>query len=146
MVFFYYGVLYMVFFIMVFFYYVFFIMVFFYYGVLYYVFFYYGVRLFVSFIYSVFFYSGVLLFGSSFIMVFSKFTDTVSCRISVHGQAIVQVSPFLYLSSQCTSDGKDVRRRICISKSAFLLLERILSDRNIDPTLRIRILKYFIWM
>ena len=58
-----------------------------------------------------------------------------------------QVDRFIYLGNLFTSDGRceqDVRQRIAIAKSAFISLEKVLKNRNINIQLRCRFLKCYV--
>ena len=84
----------------------------------------------------------------SFIMVFSKYTNLPDCNIRVQGKRFDKVNRFIYLWSLSASDERceqDIRRRIGIAKSIFTSIEKILKARDIDPQLRIRVLKCYVW-
>ena len=77
-------------------------------------------------------------------MVFSKLITTPICHIEVHGNILEQVQPFIYLGSLFSSDAryeKEIRRRIGIAKSSFTSMNKVLTSRNIDMAVRIRVLK-----
>ena len=81
-------------------------------------------------------------------MVFSKAKVNPACSVSVHGNVLGQVQPFVYLGSLFTSDArsdKEIRRRIGIAKSTFTSMYIILTARNISIAIRLRVLKFYIW-
>ena len=83
-----------------------------------------------------------------FTMVFSKSITTHTCHIDVHGNILKQVQSFIYLGSLISSDArceKEIRRRIGIAKSSFTSMNKVLSSRNIDMAVRIRVLKCYAW-
>ena len=78
----------------------------------------------------------------SFAMVFSKASQIPTCNINVHGKILEQVHSFVYLGSQFTSDArceKKIRRRIGIAKSAFTFMSKVLTSRDINMTVRIKV-------
>ena len=84
----------------------------------------------------------------SFTMVFSKAKVNPACCVSVHGHVLGQVQSFVYLGSLLTSDArsdKEIRRRIGIAKSTFTSMNIILTARNINIAVRLRVLKCYIW-
>ena len=59
-----------------------------------------------------------------------------------------QVHSFVYLGSQFTSDArceKEIRRRIGIAKSAFTSMNKVLTSRDIHMTVRIKVLRCYVW-
>ena len=85
---------------------------------------------------------------NSFSMVFSKVITTPTCDIDVHGNILEQVQSFIYLGSLFSSDArceKEIRRRIDIAKSNFTSINKVLTSRNIDMAVRIRVLKCYMW-
>jgi uncharacterized membrane-anchored protein YhcB (DUF1043 family) len=86
--------------------------------------------------------------AKSFTMVFSKATVNPKCTITVHGNTLEQVQSFVYLGSLFTSDArceKEIRRRIGIAKSTFASMKKVLTARNIAISVRLRVLKCYIW-
>jgi hypothetical protein len=86
--------------------------------------------------------------SKSFTMVFSKAPLNPKCNITVHGNTLEQVQSFVYLGSLFTSDARcdrEIRRRISIAKSIFTTMNKVLTSRNIDINLRIRVLKCYVW-
>ena len=84
----------------------------------------------------------------SFTMVFSKAKVNPACSVSVHGNVLGQVQSFVYLGSLFTSDArsdKEIRRRIGIAKSTFTSMNIILTARNINIAVHLRVLKCYIW-
>ena len=84
----------------------------------------------------------------SFSMVFSKSITTPTCHIDVHGNILEHVQSFIYLGSLFSSDArceKEIRRRIGIAKSSFTSMNKVLTSRNIDMAVRIRVLKCYVW-
>ena len=86
--------------------------------------------------------------AKSFTMVFSKASQIPTCNINVHGKILEQVHSFVYLASQFTSDArckKEIRRRIGIAKSAFSSMSKVLTSRDIHMTVRIKVLRCYVW-
>ena len=55
---------------------------------------------------------------------------------------------FIYLGSLFSSDArceKEIRRRIGIAKSSFTYTNKVLTSRNIDMAVLIRVLKCYVW-
>lgn len=81
-------------------------------------------------------------------MVVSKSDTPPTCHL-IHGQIpIEQVSNFNYLGTMVTSDSrckKEIRRRIGMSKEAYVRMKNIFNDRKLDIKLKIRLLKTFVW-
>ena len=92
---------------------------------------------------------GMYLNGAkSFAMVFSKASQIPTCNINVHGKILEQVHSFVYLGSQFTSDTKyekKIRMRIGIAKSAFTSMSNVLTSRDIDMTVRTKVLRCYVW-
>ena len=82
-----------------------------------------------------------------FTMVFSKAKVNPACSVSVHGNILGHVQSFVYLWSLFTSYARSdkFRRRIGIAKSTFTLMNIILTARNINIAVRVRVLKCYIW-
>ena len=83
-----------------------------------------------------------------FTMVFSKASQIPTCNINVHGKILGQVHLVVYLGSQFTSDArceKEIRRRIGIAKSAFTSMSKVLTSRDIHITVRIQVLRCYVW-
>ena len=86
--------------------------------------------------------------AKSFTMVFSKASQIPTCNINIHGKILEQVHSFVYLGSQFTSDArceKEIRRRIGIAKSAFTSISKVLTSRDIHMTVRIKVLRCYVW-
>ena len=84
----------------------------------------------------------------SFTMVLSKAKVNPACSVSVHGNVLGQVQSFVYLGSLFTSDArsdKEIRRRIGIAKSTFTSMNIILTARNINIAVRLRVPKCYKW-
>ena len=82
--------------------------------------------------------------AKSFSMVFSKSNTTHTCHTDVHGNILEQVQSFIYLGSLFSSDTrceKEIRRGIGIAKSSFTSINKVLTSRNIDMAVPIRVLK-----
>ena len=89
-----------------------------------------------------------LYLNGSFTMVFSKSTVIPPCNITINATSLEQVDSFIYLGSMITLFGRcvqDVWRRICIAKSAFTSLEKVVKSRDIKLYLRISVLKSYVW-
>ena len=81
-------------------------------------------------------------------MVFLKAKVNPACSVSVHGNVLGQVQSFVYLGNLFTSDArsdKKIRRRIGFAKSTFTSMNIILTARNINIAVRLRVLKCYIW-
>ena len=86
--------------------------------------------------------------AKSFSIVFSISITTPACHIDVHGNILEQVQSFIYLGSLFSSNArceKEIRRRIGIAKSSFTSMNKVLTSRNIDMAVQIRILKCYVW-
>ena len=86
--------------------------------------------------------------AKSFSMVFSKSITTSTCHIDAHGNILEQVQSFIYLGSLFSSDAiceKYIRRRIGIAKLSFTSMDNVLTSRNIDIEVQIRVLKCYVW-
>ena len=86
--------------------------------------------------------------AKSFSMVFFKSITTPTCHIEVQGNILKQVQSFIYLGCLISSDArceKEIRRRIGIAKSSFTSMNKVLTSRNIDMAVRIRVLKCYVW-
>ena len=86
--------------------------------------------------------------AKSFTMVFSKASQIPTCNINVHGKILEQVHSFVYLGSQFISDARcetEIRRRIGIAKSAFTSMSKVLTSRDIHMTVRIKVLRCYMW-
>ena len=86
--------------------------------------------------------------AKSFSMMFSKLITTPTFHIDVHGNILEQVQSFIYLGSLIYSDArceKEIRRQIGIAKSRFTSMNKVLTSRNIDMAVRIRVLKCYVW-
>ena len=84
----------------------------------------------------------------SFSMVFSKSITTPTCHIDVPGNILERVQSFIYLGSLFSSDArceKKIRRRIGIAKSSFTSMNKVLTSRNIELAVRIRVPKCYVW-
>ena len=85
----------------------------------------------------------------SFSMVFSKSITIPTYKIDVHGNILEQVQSFIYLGSLFSSDTrceKEIRKRNGIVKLSFTSLNIVLTSRNIDMAVRIRVLKCYVWL
>ena len=83
----------------------------------------------------------------SFLMMFSQSITIPTCHIDVHGNILEQVQSFIYLGSLFSSDArceKEIRRRIGIAKSCFTSMNKVLTSRNIDMAVWIRVLKCYV--
>ena len=60
-----------------------------------------------------------------------------------YGTSIV-VHLFSLFSSNARCE-KDIRRRIGIAKSSFTSMKKVLTSRNIDMAVRVRVLKCYVW-
>ena len=81
-------------------------------------------------------------------IVFSKLSYIPTCQIKVHGKPLEQVNSFAYLRGVFISYGrceKEVKRRIGIAKTAFTSMKKVLCVRNISMSVRLRVLKCYIW-
>ena len=81
--------------------------------------------------------------AKSFSMVFSKSVTTPTCHIDVRGDILEEVQSFIYLGSLFSSDArceKEIRRRIGVPESSFTSLNKVLTSRNIDMSVRVRVL------
>ena len=86
--------------------------------------------------------------AKSFAMVFSKASQIPTCNINVRSKILEQVHSFEYLGSQFTSDArceKEIRRRIGIAKTVFTCMSKVLASRNIHMTVRINVLRCYVW-
>ena len=84
----------------------------------------------------------------SFSVVFSKSITTHTCHIDIHGNILEQVQSFIYLGSLFSSYArweKEIIKRIGIAKSSFTSMNTVLTSRNIDMAVRIRVLKGYVW-
>ena len=84
--------------------------------------------------------------GKSFSMMFSKSITTLTCHIDVHGNIIEQVQSFIYLGSLFSLDAryeKQIRRQYGIAKPSFTYTNKVLTSRNIDMAVRIRLVKCY---
>ena len=85
--------------------------------------------------------------AKSFSMVFYKSITSPSYNIDVYGNILEQVQSFIYLERLFSSDErceKEIRRRITIAKSSFTSMNKVLTLRNIDMAVRIRVLKCYV--
>ena len=81
-------------------------------------------------------------------MVFSKSITTPTCHIYVHGNIRKQVQSFIYLESLISSDArceKEIRRQIGIAKSSITSVNTLLTSKNIDMAVRLRVPKCYVW-
>ena len=81
-------------------------------------------------------------------MVFSKSSSIPTRRIKVHGKPMEQVNSFVYHGSVFTSDGrceKELKRCMGIAKTAITSMKKVLCGRNISMSVRLRVLKCYIW-
>ena len=80
-------------------------------------------------------------------MVISRKKPVPNISISVEGKPIQQVDRTVYLGNMATEDGcdKEIKRRIGIARTAFEMMAKILTSRNISIELRSRIAKCYIW-
>ena len=69
--------------------------------------------------------------AKSFAMVFSNASQIPTCNINVHGKILKQVHSFVYLGSQFTS--------------AFPSMSKVLTSRDIHMTVRIKVLRCYVW-
>ena len=84
----------------------------------------------------------------TFCMVITKYKDIPKCNLLLNGLKITQINQFKYLGSIITSDGKsekDIITRIGMAKSAFMDLKKILTNKHISITTRLRVLKCYVW-
>lgn len=81
------------------------------------------------------------------VMVISK-QSKLSPNIRVSGERLEVVGKYKYLGTWLTEDWEsdtEIKTRIEISRSAFNRMRSILSSRNINIPLRIRLLQCYIW-
>ena len=81
-------------------------------------------------------------------MVFSTSITTPTCHIDIHGNILDQVQSFIYLGSLFSSDArceKEIRQPFGIAKSSLTSMNKVITSRNIDMAVRIRVLKCYIW-
>ena len=86
--------------------------------------------------------------AKSFAMVFSKASQIHTCNINVHGKILEQIHSFVYLGSQFTSDArceKEITGRIGITKFVFTSMSKVLTSRDIQMTVRIKVLRCYVW-
>ena len=86
--------------------------------------------------------------AKSFSRVFSKSITIPTCHIDVHANILEQVQLFIYLGSLFSSDArceKEIRRQIGIAKSSFTSMNKVLTSRNIDMAVRLRVFKCYVW-
>ena len=80
-------------------------------------------------------------------MVITKKLVAPRCSLHAEGKSINQVEQFVYLGSLITADGrcdKDITRRIGMAKDAFRRMEKILLNRTISITTRLRVLSCYV--
>ena len=68
--------------------------------------------------------------------------------LELDGKPIEQVSKFVYLGHMTSKDGRgnaEIARRILIAKTAFASMRKLLTCRNINISLRLRLLKRYVW-
>ena len=90
-----------------------------------------------------------LIINKTKVMVISKQSSIEpSISITVNNIKIGQVQHFNYLGSWITTDGrcgKEIRRRINLSKISFNSMKNIFRDRQLSIQLKTSLLKYFVW-
>ena len=67
-------------------------------------------------------------------MVITKKATIPGCNIQINGRALKQVEQFKYLGTLITQDGRcetEVKARIAQSKSAFVKIKSILTNKSI---------------
>ena len=81
-------------------------------------------------------------------MVVSRNKPVPNISIKIEGKPIQQVDSIIYLGFMTTEDGKcdkEIKRRIEIARTAFENMSKILTSRNININVRLRIAKCYIW-
>jgi len=81
-------------------------------------------------------------------MVFSKAKISPKCLLKMGDETIEQVEAFNYLGSVVTCDTRcrnEIRRRLTLAKAAFNQLRSIFADRKMSTTIKIRLLKTYVW-
>ena len=87
-------------------------------------------------------------FNKTEVMAVAKGDEDVIARIYTQGKVIKQVKDFKYLGSIITTKAnceKEIKTRIAIAKTNFGKMKKILTNLSIDISLRIRLLKCYIW-
>jgi hypothetical protein len=81
-------------------------------------------------------------------MVIHKRGVTPNNNLNLNGNALQQVSSFVYLGHLITEDGRcerEIRRRIEIARVAFEKMANVLTSRSIHITTRLKIAQCYIW-
>ena len=81
-------------------------------------------------------------------MVVSKTSPSPRINITLEGSRIQQTNSITYLDSLITEDGrceKEVKRRIEITRSAFIKMNKILTARRISIDTRKRLCVCYVW-
>ena len=86
--------------------------------------------------------------GKTKVMKIERTKDNKPLIIKIDGVMLQQVEWFKYLGSIITEDGRDVREiksRIAMARCAFNNLERVLKDRSIQMSTRLKTLNCYVW-
>ncbi|GFN87970.1 endonuclease-reverse transcriptase [Plakobranchus ocellatus] len=78
----------------------------------------------------------------------SKKSSNPKCNLVSKGEKIKQVKKFKYLGYLTTSDGRctsEVSKRIAMAKDTFQKIKKILANRNISMTTKIRVIESYVW-
>ena len=84
----------------------------------------------------------------TFTMVITSSQQKPSINIKIDGNAIKQVSKFVYLGHMLTDDGKcehEIKRRIELARAAFRKLNNVLTCRRLNMEIRKRILRCYVF-
>jgi hypothetical protein len=82
------------------------------------------------------------------VMCISKERLSRPLTICVNGTQLEEVQKYKYLGAIMTSDGRDeteIKARIGMARKAFSNLERVLKDKKMDLSLRLRLLQCYVW-
>ena len=81
-------------------------------------------------------------------MVITRSEEIPNVKILIDGTCLEQVRNFKYLGQQISEDGRseqEIKRRICIAKSTFEQMNKLLTNRKLSYKLKLRLVKCFIW-
>ena len=81
-------------------------------------------------------------------MVISEDTKAPKVDIEIEGERLEQVSKFRYLGQMITEDGRseeEIKKRIGMAKSIFEKMKKLLISRKVSTTLKLRLIRCFIW-
>ena len=81
-------------------------------------------------------------------MVVSKQQLVPDFELRIYDERVEQVSNLNYLGATIASNGdckKEIRRRIGMAKEAFNRMRGIFTDRKLSMTIKLRLLKTFVW-